>query len=132
MARPPRLLSVRSGRRSAAHPAEPAPVGQERTVATADGASLYVQEFGPQEAAGTVVLAHGYWQSSRLWAGQIRDLTAARPDLRVVAYDQPRGCAASYYPETNPLVPLDSTAEGSNCPTSKAVVVRLEPREDPR
>ena len=30
--------------------------------------------------------------------------------FRVVPYDQPRGCAAAYYPETNPLVPLDSTA----------------------
>ncbi|MGA8210938.1 MAG: FdhF/YdeP family oxidoreductase [Nocardioidaceae bacterium] len=49
------------------------------------------------------------------------------PAFRVVPYEQPRGCAAAYYPETNPLVPLDSTAESSNCPTSKAVVVRLEP-----
>jgi hypothetical protein len=44
-----------------------------------------------------------------------------------VAYDQPRGCAAAYYPETNPLIPLGSTAIGSNCPTSKSVIVRLEP-----
>jgi molybdopterin-dependent oxidoreductase alpha subunit len=49
------------------------------------------------------------------------------PSFRVVAYDQPRGCAAAYYPETNPLVPLGSTAIGSNCPTSKSVVVRLAP-----
>ena len=49
------------------------------------------------------------------------------PGFRVVAYEQPRGCAAAYYPETNPLVPLDSTAVGSNCPTSKSVIVRLEP-----
>ena len=48
------------------------------------------------------------------------------PSFRVVSYDTPRGCAAAYYPETNPLVPLDSTAEGSNCPTSKSVVVRLD------
>jgi len=47
--------------------------------------------------------------------------------FRVVAYEQPRGCAAGYYPETNALVPLESTAEGSGCPTSKGVVVRLEP-----
>ena len=47
------------------------------------------------------------------------------PEFRVVSYDTPRGCAAAYYPETNPLVPLDSTARGSNCPTSKSVVVRL-------
>ncbi|MEO9324508.1 FdhF/YdeP family oxidoreductase [Nocardioides sp. C4-1] len=49
------------------------------------------------------------------------------PAFRIVAYDQPVGCAAAYYPETNPLIPLDSKAEGSNTPTSKSVVVRLEP-----
>jgi len=48
------------------------------------------------------------------------------PGFRIVGYDTPRGCAAAYYPETNPLVPLDSTAIGSNCPTSKSVIVRLE------
>jgi formate dehydrogenase major subunit len=48
------------------------------------------------------------------------------PTFRVVAYDQPRGCAAAYYPETNPLVPLDHTAEGSNQPAYKSVIVRLE------
>jgi len=48
------------------------------------------------------------------------------PAFRIVSYDQPRGCAAAYYPETNPLVPLDSKAEGSNCPTSKSVIIRLE------
>ena len=51
------------------------------------------------------------------------------PAFRIVGYDQPRGCAAAYYPETNPLVPLASTALGSNCPTSKSVVVRLERSE---
>ncbi len=51
--------------------------------------------------------------------------------FRVVAYQQPRGCAAAYYPETNPLVPLDSTAESSNCPTSKSVIIRLEPGNGP-
>ena len=48
------------------------------------------------------------------------------PDFRIVAYDQPIGCAAAYYPETNPLIPLDSKGEGSNTPTSKSVVIRLE------
>ena len=53
--------------------------------------------------------------------------TAASHGFRIVAYDTPRGCAAAYYPETNPLVPLDSTAEGSNTPTSKSVIVSLVP-----
>jgi formate dehydrogenase major subunit len=48
------------------------------------------------------------------------------PTFRVVAYDQPRGCAAAYYPETNPLVPIEHTAEGSNQPAYKSVTVRLE------
>jgi molybdopterin-dependent oxidoreductase alpha subunit len=48
-------------------------------------------------------------------------------DFRVVAYPAARGSAASYYPETNVLVPLDSVAEISNTPTSKGVFVRLEP-----
>jgi anaerobic selenocysteine-containing dehydrogenase len=49
------------------------------------------------------------------------------PGFRVVAYPTARGCAAAYFPETNVLVPLDSTAEVSNTPTSKSVVIRLEP-----
>ncbi len=45
--------------------------------------------------------------------------------FRIVSYDQPRGCAAAYYPETNPLVPLEHFAEGSRTPASKSVIVRL-------
>jgi molybdopterin-dependent oxidoreductase alpha subunit len=47
--------------------------------------------------------------------------------FRVVAYPAARGSAASYYPECNVLVPLDSVAEISNTPTSKGVFVRFEP-----
>lgn len=49
------------------------------------------------------------------------------PAFRAVSYPTAPGCAAAYFPETNVLVPLDSTAEISNTPTSKSVVVRLEP-----
>lgn len=49
------------------------------------------------------------------------------PSFRVVAYPTAPGCAAAYFPETNVLVPLDHTAEVSNTPASKSVVVRLEP-----
>ncbi|MER6938579.1 molybdopterin dinucleotide binding domain-containing protein, partial [Nocardioides sp. NPDC000441] len=48
--------------------------------------------------------------------------------FRVVAYATPRGSAAAYFPETNVLIPLDSYADGSRTPTSKSVVVRLDPR----
>ncbi|MGP4000509.1 FdhF/YdeP family oxidoreductase [Streptomyces sp. 8N706] len=48
------------------------------------------------------------------------------PGFRVVHYPTARGCAAAYYPETNVLVPLDATADTSNTPASKSLVVRLE------
>ncbi|MFF3490087.1 FdhF/YdeP family oxidoreductase [Streptomyces sp. NPDC002795] len=51
------------------------------------------------------------------------------PAFRVVGYPTPRGSAAAYYPETNVLVPLDSVADNSNTPTSKAVIIRMEPAE---
>lgn len=59
------------------------------------------------------------------WDGDDRDRCAKR--FRIVEYDLPRGSAAAYYPETNPLVPLDSTALKSNCPTYKSIVISLAP-----
>ena len=56
--------------------------------------------------------------------GQLEERTAK--DFMVVAYSTPVGNAAAYYPETNPLVPLDHTAARSNTPVSKAIVIRLE------
>ncbi|MEO6605399.1 MAG: FdhF/YdeP family oxidoreductase [Aeromicrobium sp.] len=55
------------------------------------------------------------------------DVLRVAESFRIVAYDTPRGSAAAYYPETNPLVPLDSTAIGSNTPTSKSVIIELLP-----
>ncbi|OEU96941.1 FdhF/YdeP family oxidoreductase [Streptomyces oceani] len=49
------------------------------------------------------------------------------PGFRVVHYPTARGCAAAYYPETNVLVPLDATADTSNTPASKSLVIRLTP-----
>jgi formate dehydrogenase major subunit len=46
--------------------------------------------------------------------------------FRLVSYPTARGCAAAYFPEANPLVPLGATAEVSNTPASKSVVVRIE------
>ncbi|HEY8588273.1 MAG TPA: FdhF/YdeP family oxidoreductase [Naasia sp.] len=51
--------------------------------------------------------------------------------FRVVTYSTPRGNAAAYYPETNVLVPLDSTADVSGTPTSKSVTIRLEKVREP-
>ena len=43
----------------------------------------------------------------------------------LVEYAIPAGCIASYYPETNPLVPLANVAIGAGTPASKAIPVRL-------
>ena len=48
--------------------------------------------------------------------------------FRVVPYDLPRRNCATYFPEANPLVPLDSIADRSNTPTSKSVVVTIRRR----
>ncbi|AQQ67704.1 CbbBc protein [Microbulbifer agarilyticus] len=45
----------------------------------------------------------------------------------LIAFDIPKGQAAAYYPEANPLVPLDSFGIGSFTPTSKYIAVRFEP-----
>ncbi len=46
----------------------------------------------------------------------------------VVPYDIPRRCTATYYPETNVLVPIGSVAEKSNTPTSKLVIIKIRNR----
>jgi molybdopterin-dependent oxidoreductase alpha subunit len=43
----------------------------------------------------------------------------------VVEYEIPRDCAAAYFPEANPLVPLKSFAKRSGTPTSKCIVISV-------
>lgn len=70
-------------------------------------------------AHGDLVDLVAHWEAD--------DVRRVAKRFRIVSYDTPRGSAAAYYPETNPLVPLDSTAIGSNTPTSKSVMISLEP-----
>ncbi|WP_095159490.1 FdhF/YdeP family oxidoreductase [Pseudomonas sp. Irchel 3E13] len=44
----------------------------------------------------------------------------------LLAFDIPAGQAAAYYPEVNPLVPLESVGDGSHTPTSKFVAIQLQ------
>ncbi len=46
-------------------------------------------------------------------------------DFVIILYDLPRGCAATYFPEANALVPWDSFADRSRTPTSKSVTITL-------
>ncbi len=58
----------------------------------------------------------------------IADDSVARSvtDFKVMEYAIPSGCIAAYYPETNPLVPLESVADDCGTPTSKSIPVILE------
>lgn len=67
------------------------------------------------------------------------DLTSIWPDNEnrtvknfiLCFYDIPRGNLAAYYPETNPLVPLDSVGDRSYTPTSKSIAVIINKAERP-
>lgn len=67
-----------------------------------------------------------------LTAGSVVDITSHFDDgsrqvfgFTVVPYEVPRGCAAAYFPEANPLVPLASYADRSLTPTSKSIVISV-------
>ncbi len=47
----------------------------------------------------------------------------------VVPYSIPRRCAATYFPETNVLVPVRNFADKSHTPASKSVVISIKPSE---
>jgi anaerobic selenocysteine-containing dehydrogenase len=72
-----------------------------------------------------------------LQQGQLVDLTShfegeeryARHFL-VAPYEIPRGCTATYFPETNVLVPVNSVADRCNTPTSKFVIISIAPSAD--
>jgi molybdopterin-dependent oxidoreductase alpha subunit len=48
-------------------------------------------------------------------------------NFKVVSYDIPRKCAATYFPEANLLIPIGSVAEKSNTPTSKSIIITIDP-----
>ena len=65
--------------------------------------------------AGELVDIHSVWHDGERHA----------EGFTLVAYDIPKGNLASYFPETNGLVPLDSVADRAGTPTSKDIPVRL-------
>jgi molybdopterin-dependent oxidoreductase alpha subunit len=73
-------------------------------------------------------------QEAGIKQGDIVDLTSHfQGEQRVakhfvaVPFNIPRGCTATYFPETNVLVPINSYAEKSQTPTSKFVVITISP-----
>jgi molybdopterin-dependent oxidoreductase alpha subunit len=68
-----------------------------------------------------------------LMQGQLVDLTShfrgqtrTAPKFMVAPYNIPRGCTATYFPEANVLVPIESVADVSNTPVSKSVVITIK------
>ena len=74
-----------------------------------------------------------------LQQGQFVDLTShfegeerVARHFMVAPFAIPRGCTATYFPEANVLVPINSTADRSNTPTSKSVIISIAPSPDPK
>src|SRR6185436_13703816 len=71
-------------------------------------------------------------KESGLTGGQLVDLTShfdgeerhAR-HFQIAPYPIARGCTATYFPEGNVLVSINSVAERSNTPTSKFVIITV-------
>jgi molybdopterin-dependent oxidoreductase alpha subunit len=73
-------------------------------------------------------------REQNLQAGQVVNLTSHFDDgerhadrFIAVPYPIPKDCAATYFPEANPLIPIGSVAEKSATPTSKCVVISIRP-----
>ena len=84
-----------------------------------------------------IFLNAGDMKKLGLKTGQIVDLTSHFNDgerhayrFIVVPYEIPRDCAAAYFPEANPLVPLASHADRSQTPTSKSIIISIQPTDE--
>ena len=58
---------------------------------------------------------------------QFNGVTRQAKYFKVVAYNIPKNCCATYFPETNVLVPLDSFAHTAKTPASKSVIITVAP-----
>jgi len=84
----------------------------DRRVVLVNGEDL--RELGLEDGQTVDITSH--------FRGETR--TARR--FVAVAYDIPRGCACTYFPEANALVPARHVAHTSNTPASKSVVITLQ------
>lgn len=89
----------------------------QRNVLFANEADIIRLGFHPGQKADIVSL----WSDGR--ERRVKGFT-------LLAFDIPAGQAAAYYPEVNPLVPLESIGDGSHTPTSKFVAIKLQAASD--
>ena len=73
----------------------------------------------------------GFAEGDRVTAATLADDGVDRTvaGLRVTPYNVPQGCAAGYFPECNPLIPLWHHAEESMVPAAKAISITLSRTE---
>jgi molybdopterin-dependent oxidoreductase alpha subunit len=76
-------------------------------------------------------------RAAGLQQGQLVDLTSYYKDetrvarhFMVAPIEIARGCTATYFPEANALVSINNSAERSNTPVSKSVVIGIAPSKD--
>ena len=82
--------------------------------------------MNPEDAREHKIRAGELVDLESIFKGEIRRST----NWYVVEYDIPKGNIATYFPEANELIPLDSTANVSNTPTSKSIIVRISKSQD--
>jgi molybdopterin-dependent oxidoreductase alpha subunit len=58
--------------------------------------------------------------------GEYNGVIRRAEKFHVLSFNIPKGCAATYFPETNCLVPIDSFADESKTPVSKFIEIRIE------
>jgi molybdopterin-dependent oxidoreductase alpha subunit len=76
-------------------------------------------------------------RAAGLQQGQLVDLTSHyKGETRVARHfmvapmEIARGCTATYFPEANVLVSINNSADRSNTPVSKSVIISVEPSKD--
>lgn len=79
-----------------------------------------------------VLMNQGDMKKEGLKKGQVVHLTSQYKGKKrtanhfiVVPYDIPKQCIATYFPEANVLVPIDSFAKYSKTPASKSIIVKI-------
>jgi molybdopterin-dependent oxidoreductase alpha subunit len=77
--------------------------------------------LNPEDMRSRGLRAQQLVDISSHFQGETRTVRA----VRAIPYDIPRGNAAMYFPECNPLVPLGQRARGSCTPASKSVIVSI-------
>lgn len=90
-------------------------ITNERRVIFMNRADMAERNLKPQQPVDITSYFNGETRTAELFL--------------VIPYDTPRGCAAAYYPEANVLVPITSTANISRTPTSKSIIITVQPRQ---